>query len=161
MKKVLKVSSLFAGAVFMFTSVSNAAPRFYFGEEKELEIFFANQLWAMYTMDRVECTQSNNQLNCIDIPDRLDFLLRRSRVGFQGKINEDLTWRVWFAYDNVGLDPHNGIARNNNIGIVNTNQTNIRNREFYLWDAFFTYSFNKTWANLTVGYFRPQVGRKV
>lgn len=160
MKKVVKLSSLFAGAVLMLAPISNAAPRFYFGEGKELEIFFANQLWAMYTMDRVECTQSNNQVSCMDIPNRLDFLLRRSRVGFQGKINEDLTWRVWFAYDNVGLDPHNAIARNNNIGIVNTNSTNIRNREFYLWDAFFTYSFNKTWANLTVGYFRPQVGRE-
>ncbi|MCX7760166.1 MAG: OprO/OprP family phosphate-selective porin [Hydrogenothermaceae bacterium] len=149
MKKLFKTAVLGLSAAALLPSVVNAAPKFYFGDGKELEIFFMNQLWAVYTMDRVEKgTKYDN---------RTDFFLRRSRVGFQGKINEDLSWRVWFAYDNVGLDPHTGLAKNNNIGLVGANSGNT---QFYLWDAYFTYTLNPKWVNITVGYFRPQVGRE-
>ena len=148
MKKVL-LTGIGLAASALIATPSNAAPKFYFGEGKELEIFFMNQLWGVYTMDRVE--------NGTKYDNRMDFFLRRSRVGFQGKITEDLSWRVWFAYDNVGLDPHTAITRNGKIGLVGVN---TNNKEFYIWDAMFTYALHKNWANITVGYFRPQVGRE-
>jgi hypothetical protein len=149
MKKVLTAVTISLATATLISKPSEAAPKFYFGDGKELEIFFMNQLWGVYTMDRVEGTTKYDN--------RMDFFLRRSRVGFQGKINEDLSWRVWFAYDNVGLDPHTALAKNNNIGLVSVN---TNNQQFYLWDAFFTYALHKKWANITVGYFRPQVGRE-
>ncbi len=149
MKKVLTAVTISLATATLISKPSEAAPKFYFGDGKELEIFFMNQLWGVYTMDRVEGTTKYDN--------RMDFFLRRSRVGFQGKINEDLSWRVWFAYDNVGLDPHTALAKNNNIGLVGVN---TNNQQFYLWDAFFTYALHKKWANITVGYFRPQVGRE-
>lgn len=150
MKKVLLGlgASLFAAG--LLATPSQAAPKFYFGEGKDLEIFFMNQLWGIYTMDRVEGTTKYDN--------RMDLLLRRSRVGFQGHIAEDLSWRVWFAYDNVGLDQHTAIAKGtNNVGLVNLNSNN---QSFSLWDAYFTYALDKRWANITVGYFRPQVSRE-
>lgn len=151
MRKVVLSAALGLAATALLSNPSQAAPKFYFGDGKELEIFFMNQLWGVYTMDRVEGTTKYDN--------RMDFFLRRSRVGFQGKITEDLSWRVWFAYDNVGLDPHTALAKNSNsnIGLVSLNSGN---KEFYLWDAFFTYALHKNWANITVGYFRPQVGRE-
>jgi hypothetical protein len=148
MRKVL-LTGIGLAASALIATPSNAAPKFYFGEGKELEIFFMNQLWGVYTMDRVE--------NGTKYDNRMDFLLRRSRLGFQGKITEDLSWRVWFAYDNVGLDPHTAFAKSNNVGLVSKNSDN---KEFYVWDAMFTYALHKNWANITVGYFRPQVGRE-
>ncbi len=148
MKKVLLGigTSLFVAG--LLATPSNAAPKFYFGEGREMEIFFMNQLWGVYTIDRVE---DNTKYD-----NRVDFFLRRSRVGFQGKISENLSWRVWFAYDNVGLDSHTALTKSNN-GLIGVNSNN---KEFYLWDAFFTYALHKNWANITVGYFRPQVGRE-
>lgn len=148
MKKVLLGigTSLFVAG--LLATPSNAAPKFYFGEGREMEIFFMNQLWGVYTIDRVE---DNTKYD-----NRMDFFLRRSRVGFQGKISENLSWRVWFAYDNVGLDSHTALTKSNN-GLIGVNSNN---KEFYLWDAFFTYALHKNWANITVGYFRPQVGRE-
>ncbi len=149
MKKVLLGlgASLFAAG--LLATPSQAAPKFYFGEGKDLEIFFMNQLWGIYTMDREE--------NGTKYDNRMDFLLRRSRVGFQGNITKDLSWRVWFAYDSVGLDPHTAIAKNSNVGLVGSNNNN---QQFYIWDAYFTYALDKRWANITVGYFRPHVGRE-
>lgn len=172
MQRKLKTALLGLGAMALMPSFSQAAPKFYFGDGKELEIFFMNQLWGIYTMDRVECGAIDNSGNCTSFTDpknRADFLLRRSRVGFQGKINEDLSWRVWFAYDNVGLDPHTAIAQSTTVQSPDKTKTsksiglvglNANNQQFYVWDALFTYSLHKNWANITVGYFRPQVGRE-
>jgi len=148
MRKVL-LTGIGLAASALIATPSNAAPKFYFGEGKELEIFFMNQLWGVYTMDRVEGGQKYDN--------RMDFLLRRSRLGFQGKITEDLSWRVWFAYDNVGLDQHTAFAKSGSVGLVGGNSNN---QQFYVWDAMFTYALHKNWANITVGYFRPQVGRE-
>ncbi|AEH22996.1 phosphate-selective porin O and P [Thermodesulfobacterium geofontis OPF15] len=149
LKKKALLTEVGLASAILFTTSTNAAPTFTFGEGQELEIFFCNQLWAIYTMDRVE--------NGTKYDNRWDFFLRRSRLGFQGKISENLSWRVWFAYDNVGMDPHTAITNNNNVGLVNYN---VNNREFYIWDAMFTYALHKNWANITIGYFRPQVGRE-
>lgn len=156
MKRVLATATVSLAMATLMAKPSEAAPKFYFGEGKELEIFFMNQLWGVYTMDRVEGTTKYDN--------RLDFLLRRSRVGFQGSITEDLTWRIWFAYDNVGVDSHTALYNindsknpSNGLGLIGGND---KNQQFYLWDAFFTYSLHKNWANITVGYFRPQVGRE-
>lgn len=159
MKKLFRSGILGLGLMTLVPSISEAAPKFYFGDGQEMEIFFMNQLWAVYTMDRTECTavSSGSCTTYTDYKNRADFLLRRSRVGFQGKITENLSWRVWFAYDNVGLDPHTALTKNNNIGLISANASN---KDFSLWDASFTYSLHKNWANITIGYFRPQVGRE-
>jgi hypothetical protein len=57
MKKVL-LTGIGLVASALIATPSNAAPKFYFGEGKELEIFFANQLWGVYTTDRVESGQN-------------------------------------------------------------------------------------------------------
>jgi len=161
MKKVISKALLggLAASAILATQ-ANAGPTFYFGDGKTVEFFFMNQLWGVYTMDRTECSGGSVGgigTGCKDYSNRTDFFLRRSRFGAQGTITENLSWRVWFAYDNVGLDSHTALANSNKIGLVGQNSNN---KEFYLWDAFFTYALDKNWANITVGYFRPQVGRE-
>jgi len=150
MKKVL-LTGIGLVASALIATPSNAAPKFYFGKGKELEIFFANQLWGIYTMDRVE--------NGTKYDNRMDFLLRRGRLGFQGTITENLSWRVWFGYDNVGSGQHTALVKDDSIGIGLVGR-NDKNQQFYVWDAMFTYALHKNWANITVGYFKPQVGRE-
>jgi hypothetical protein len=108
-----------------------------------------NQLWGVYTIDRVE----NNQ----KYDNRMDFFLRRAFLGFKGTITEDLSYSIMFQYNNVGLDPHTATSKYNNVGYFPQNQNN---QQFQPFDINFTYALHKNWANITVGYFRPQVGRE-
>jgi len=149
MKKVgLTVASLTAAA--LITGTANAGPKFYFGEGKDLEIFLMGQIWGIYGTN-------------IDVPgatglkeNKGDIYIRRGRFGFKGHLMKNLSWKIWFAHDNLGRDDLNpvDIAR----GAVKT--TGLTYSKFEVWDAYFTWSYDKTWANFSLGYFRPQIGKE-
>jgi hypothetical protein len=111
---------------------------------QSLEVFFAFQFWNITTLD---ATSSQGR----DLDARSDFSIRRGRFGIKGKLQESVKYRIWFAYDNVGKDP---------LSAATGSAQSSANRDFYLWDALCTVQIDPTWLNLTLGYFRPQVGRE-
>ena len=121
-----------------------AGAKFTVKEGVDMDIFLAVQSWAIYTMDARDADGE-------PVDDRLDFMIRRGRLGVQGNLRPRLAYRLWMAYDNLGK---NGFSAN-----PGTPQS-YDNKEFYIWDAVFTWAADSTWANVTFGYFRPQVGRE-
>ncbi len=129
-------------AVFAVSTASGA--RLDFGEGRDMDIFFMVQFWDVTTFGaKGDAGQ--------DIDDRNDLFIRRGRFGVKGHFRHDIRYNFNFAYDGVGLDLFTAST--------GTPQE-IRNQAFFLWDAFVTLALNRQWANLTVGYFRPQVGRE-
>lgn len=82
------------------------------------------------------------------VSDRFDMFARRARFGVSGRVMENVDFRVVFYYDNLGKDRFGGTRSTPNEGTVG------------VWDAFWTWHAQPTWANVTVGYFRPQIGRE-
>lgn len=129
---------------------ANAGPKFYFGEGKDLEVFLMGQIWMPVSTN-------------VDIPGetdlkdtKADLYIRRGRFGFKGHLMKNLAFKIWFAHDNLGRDDLNPVdaAR----GAVKTKGLTYSKLE--VWDAFFTWSYDKTWANISIGYFRPQIGKE-
>ena len=144
MKKLLASALLGAGAIALLNAPSaNAAPTFYFGDGKKLTIFQMVQVWNVYTIDTGKDGYDS----------RNDVYIRRGRIGVKGKLRKDISFRVWFAYDNLGKDPDSASTGGKN-------QSTKVNREFYIWDAIWTWAADKEWANISIGYFRPQVGKE-
>jgi len=145
MKKLLTSALLGAGALALVNAPSaNAAPTFYFGDGKKLTIFQMVQVWNVYTLETY---------NKPDYDERNDIYIRRGRIGVKGKLRKDISFRVWFAYDNLGKDLYTAATGG-------TSQYDYDNREFYIWDAMWTWHLDPEWANITIGYFRPQVGKE-
>lgn len=114
------------------------------GEGQELEIVQQYQVWALYTFS------DQRDPNGEKVDDRGDLYLRRGRIGAKGRIRETLSYKLIFAFDNLGRDQytaHPGGYQDED------------NDEFEVWDAYFTWHAEEEWANVTVGYFRPQVCR--
>lgn len=120
------------------------AARIILSDEQDLNVSFMVQFWNATTFDAVN--EAGNRLDT-----RSDLYIRRGRFGISGRFNPVIKYSFNFAYDNVGKDVATG-ATGNGQGTAN--------RDFYLWDAFCTVALDSTWANLTIGYFRPQVGRE-
>jgi hypothetical protein len=159
MKKLLTTALLGAGALALLNNQSaNAAPTFYFGDGKKLTIFQMVQVWNVYTID--------NGTTGYDA--RNDVYIRRGRIGVKGKLAKNIKFKVWFAYDNLGKDPYSastgGKNYETNAKVKINNKTykvkGLTNREFYIWDAIWTWVADKEWANISIGYFRPQVGKE-
>ncbi|RMA96140.1 porin [Hydrogenothermus marinus] len=147
MKKVVASALVGLGAAALFNAPSaNAAPTFYFGDGKKLTIFQMVQVWNVYTL-------KNDPFNK-DIDARNDIYIRRGRIGVKGKLRKDISFKVWFAYDNLGKNEASAST-----GTANANSAH-ENREFYIWDALWTWHLDPEWANISIGYFRPQVGRE-
>ncbi len=151
-RKLLKGTVLGLGAAALFASSSvQAAPKFYFGDGKDLEIFQMVQVWNIYTLE-------NDSFNP-DMDSRSDLYIRRGRIGVKGHLRKDISFRVWFAYDNLGKNEATaGTGTPNSTAGKGTNGS--ENREFYIWDAIWTWQADPEWANISVGYFRPQVGKE-
>lgn len=81
------------------------------------------------------------------VSDRMDFSIRRGRVSFSGHLLESLEFRVIFFYDNLGKDR------------FSSTRSSPADEKVGLSDAFWTWHASP-WANLTAGYFRPQIGRE-
>ncbi|MEA2111574.1 MAG: porin [Campylobacterota bacterium] len=121
-----------------------AGPKIEFNDGKSsLELFNMVQVWGMNTVDDNENGAS----------DASDLYIRRGRIGVKGKYSDLISYKVWFAYDNLGKS-------GNNILMGSPNDDTNSNKDFYIWDAYFTYKFDKEFANVTLGYVRPQVGKE-
>ncbi|RMD46249.1 MAG: porin [Aquificota bacterium] len=151
MKKLLASAVLGAGALALINAPSaQAGPTFYFGDGKKLTVFQMVQIWSIYGLKYDIPGETNLK------DKKANIYIRRGRFGFKGSIRKDLGFKVWFAYDNLGrddLNPNDG-AR----GAVKTSGLNYSKME--VWDAQFTWKANPEWANITIGYFRPQVGKE-
>ncbi len=152
--KTLKMALAGLGAAALLgtglTNSAQAGPKFYFGEGKDLEVFLMGQIWTVYGTN-VEIPGKS------DLKEgKADLYIRRGRFGFKGHLMKNLAFKVWFAHDNLGRDDlnPNDIAR----GAVKTSGLTYSKLE--VWDAFFTWAYDKTWANISVGYFRPQIGKE-
>ncbi|WP_457627461.1 porin [Persephonella sp.] len=117
-------------------------------DDRYMEVFLMGQIWGVYSTDL--SIPGENSLK-----KRVDGYIRRGRFGFRGRLTGDISYKIWFAYDNVGKDSYNpaDVARGS-----------IKNEGSYskieLWDAFFTWHIDRHLANITFGYFRPQIGRE-
>ncbi len=110
-------------------------------DSKKIAITQSLQLWDVYTVETLgdQGQQSQN-----------DLYIRRGRLGVQGDLQKNIAFNVSFAYDGVGRDKKT--AGN---GSPNPDD----NHDFFLWEAFTMWK-HKPLLNVTVGYFRPQVGRE-
>ncbi len=120
-----------------------AGPKFTYDEGKSsLELFSQAQFWAVGSY-------SPN-----DVPEpakRLDFYMRRARFGLRGQVHPQLDYLFSFAFDNLGKDPYSGT--------IGTGQK-LEMTEFRIWDAYFNYHLDSTWANISFGLQRPVVSRE-
>jgi hypothetical protein len=82
------------------------------------------------------------------VDDRMDFVLRRGRVGFSGRVLDSLEFRAVLFFDNLGKDRYSGTR-----STINEGTTGI-------WDAYCIWNAKPAWANVVIGYFRPQIGRE-
>ncbi|MFH1845429.1 MAG: porin, partial [bacterium] len=131
-------------AVGSLTAYPTQAARILQNDGQELDLFFMVQFWNIATFDALD-GDSNA------VADRFDHYIRRGRLGIQGRCRPEVSFVFNFAYDNIGKDGFTAAT--------GTPQA-TNNKEFYLWDGFVTVALDPTWANLTMGYFRPQVGRE-
>jgi len=138
------------GAAALIAGTANAGPKFYFGEGKDLEVFLMGQIWGVYGTN-VEIPGETNLKD-----NKGDIYIRRGRFGFKGHLMKNLSWKIWFAHDNLGRDDLNPVdaAR----GAVKT--SGLTYSKFEVWDAYFTWSADKQFANFSLGYFRPQIGKE-
>ena len=90
----------------------------------------------------------NGDFKLEPVSNRMDFLIRRGRLGFSGRVLDTLEFRVILYYDNLGKDRHSGLRSTPTDGTTG------------IWDAFCTWNAQPTWANVTFGFFRPQIGRE-
>lgn len=128
----------------LVASAAHAGPKLTWNDgDSSMEIFQMVQVWGMNTID------DNSNV----AEDSSDLYIRRGRIGVKGKVNADTKYKVWFAYDNLGKG-------NNNILMGTPHDDTNANKDFYIWDAYFEHSFNKEYANVAFGYFRPQVGKE-
>ncbi len=154
MKKLLASAVLGAGALALLNAPSaNAAPTFYFGDGKKLTIFQMVQVWNVYTLENEGKSYNDANGNPQDPDARNDLYIRRGRIGVKGNISKNIKYKVWFAYDNLGKDRQTASTGGNS-------QDTYDNREFYIWDAIWTWVADPEWANISIGYFRPQVGKE-
>jgi hypothetical protein len=120
-----------------------AGPKFSFNEAKStLEITQMYQFWAIGMPDPQTVPEPEK---------RLDFYIRRARLGFKGQAFPRLDYQTQFAYDNLGKDPYTGT-----IG----SPQKLENTEFRVWDAYFMCHLDSAFANITFGLFRPEVSRE-
>jgi hypothetical protein len=130
--------------VILSTAATASAVSLDFGEGRDMDIFFMVQFWNTTTFDA-----KNDQGE--DVQNRNDFFIRRGRVGVKGHFRPKIRYAFNFAFDGIGMDIFSGSTGTAQLP---------ENKQFFLWDGFVTFALEPTWANLTVGYFRPQVGRE-
>ncbi|MCI5080143.1 MAG: OprO/OprP family phosphate-selective porin [Saprospiraceae bacterium] len=109
------------------------------------------QGWATYTNDFKIYNESNESYEAVD--DRLNFLLRRTQIGFKGKAFNRLQFTLVGAYDFIGRDVLTGPVGT----AFNTGSPRIR-----LWVAKAQVQLLKSsdLLHLSFGYMRPNVSRE-
>lgn len=109
-----------------------------------IELSAQLQLWNVYSMGAEDPAGD-------PLEDRWDLYLRRGRLRLRGQARAGFDYQLVFAYDAVGKN-----AQTTATGRPQP----ADNGEFYLWDAIVTWHLRAPWLHLTMGYFRPQVGRE-
>ncbi|SKC71826.1 porin [Ohtaekwangia koreensis] len=105
------------------------------------------QFWSTYTMGEKDQLTDNGPMESVQ--DRLNFLIRRARIGFKGKPYKKLSYAVMIQYDNMGKDRFSAVRGSTNTGTLG------------ILDAYATWRISKNeMASLTVGYFHPQISRE-
>jgi len=112
----------------------------------DLRISVGVQLTGVATTGAKADINGDNALESVS--NRLDFSIRRGRVSLSGRLLESIDFRVIFFFDNLGKDRFSGT------------RGNPSDEKVGIWDAFWTWHASPTWASVTVGYFRPQIGRE-
>ncbi len=128
-------------------AAAHAGPKLTFGEHGELEVYQAIQVWGVYTLGAEAARTDADGLE--PVADRADLFVRRGRLGVKGKLAARHGFNVVLAYDGLGKGAHSGIRGG----------SNPDNLLIHVWDATWTFALHEDLAHLTVGYFRPQVGR--
>ncbi|WP_456464370.1 porin [Persephonella sp.] len=136
--------------ILIISGTVKAGPKFHFGEDKDLEIFLMGQIWTVYGFN-IDIPGQSNLKNT-----RGDIYIRRGRFGFKGDLMKNLSWKIWFAYDNFGKNDLNPVDIVK--GTVNTG--GLTYSRFEVWDAYFTWAVDEQFGNISLGYFRPQIGKE-
>lgn len=127
------------------------------GQEEEwwqkiqLKPVAALQLWSSYTIGQKVFDESTGTYEQVD--NRLNFQLRRSRLGVKGQMGQRLKFNLTVAADLVGRDLLAGTEG----GANNGSSPKLR-----LWNAYVQWKMipEREWLNLSLGYQVPQVGRE-
>ncbi len=108
------------------------------------------QLWSSYTIGQRQYNEETNRYE--PVADRLNFQLRRSRLGLKGQIATNLFFNVTSSLDLVGRDVLAGTEAGSNSG---------SSPRFRLWHAYVRWKASDKHEKLNVvtGYFLPQIGR--
>ncbi|WP_421794411.1 hypothetical protein [Haliscomenobacter sp.] len=117
----------------------------------KLEPFAQFQLWSVYSTNQ---QVFNTQTKVYDkVDDRLNFLLRRTRIGFRMQPYDNLKGTVIFSFDAIGRDVQSGIFGAGNNGAIPS---------VGIFDAFLEWRLKSKSEKMFVvaGFFRPQIGRE-
>jgi hypothetical protein len=132
--------------VLAFSAIATAAwagPKLSWNDgQSSLEFQQVYQLWSAYTFDPAFNSSEDA---------RLDFLVRRARWTFKGQAAPDINYQVQLAADALAKDPLS-------TGVQGTAQYPTT---FQALDVYATWTADTTWANLTVGLFRPVLSREL
>lgn len=117
----------------------------------KIEPYAQFQLWSVYSVNQKVFNAQTRLYE--DAGDRLNFMVRRGRIGFRMQPFENLRANVMFSFDAVGRDVQSGIFGIANNGAIPT---------LGLFDAFFEWRLKAKSEKLflVAGYFRPQIGRE-
>ncbi len=120
-------------------------------EDLKIQPFVMTQLWGAYTFDQEVYQLEEDAYERVD--NRVNFMLRRARLGFRMMPYENLKFTIVGAYDLIGRDVLSGTVGGSNNGSL---------PEFGIWDAFAHWKISKNTEslNLVGGYFRPQLSRE-
>ena len=117
----------------------------------KLEPVFSLQLWSTFTHGEQLYDRATDNFENVD--NRINFQLRRSRIGIKGSWGTRTSFNLIGAADLVGRDGLSGTEAGANNG---------PSPFFRLWSAAlqFRASPKTDWANITLGYFSPRIGRE-
>ncbi len=120
-------------------------------DDFKIEPFVMVQLWGTQTFGQEVFQAESGIYEQVD--DRINFMLRRARLGFRIAPYEKLKFTVVGAYDLIGRDLLSGTVGGGNNGSL---------PEFGIWDAFAQWKISKKAETLHLvgGYFRPQLSRE-
>ena len=120
-------------------------------EDFQLKPSLGLQLWGSYTMGEEVYDETQNDYHPVD--DRLNFQIRRTRIGLSGRPYENLSFKFTAGLDLVGRDILSGTEAGANNGA---------SPQFRLWNAWLQWKMKKGSEkfNLVAGYLPPQIGRE-
>lgn len=120
-------------------------------DEFKIKMEIGLQLWGSYTLGQEVFDAKDSLYHPVD--DRLNFQIRRTRIGFKGQPYPNLQFNLTAALDLVGRDVLSGTEAGVNNGA---------SPQFRLWNAYVQWRLlpESEKLNLVVGYLPPQIGRE-